>query len=509
MSGNINLENMLRIGTMLRGVYRVDSYLSSGGFGNTYAVTNVEFDEQYAIKEFFMSGVSERDANATTVSVSNSQNVAAFASQLSKFKKEARRLRKLHSPYIVRVYDLFEENGTAYYVMDYIDGESLSERLKRTGRPLAEAEVMRMLRQILSALDTAHSAGILHLDLKPANIMADRRGNVTLIDFGASKQRSATEGVSTSSSGVAYTNGYAPREQMEQNLDKFGPWTDFYALGATLYTLLTTKKPPLPSDIDDDRTADKHIALPMPPSVSAETRGLVLWMMSPGRTARPQSVAEIRSRIAGDDTTTVVETGTDGSTAGGQPPVEPPGQPTAKPRASRQRSHVIIAAAVVAGMALSLFFGARGCHGDNAATADSVAIDSAADGSNYLQRVDIEVEQGKCQYSGYVNGEGIPDGEGEAWFDDGRYYKGNFSDGKMVDDDAFFRFDNGDTFKGKFVDDHFSYGVYTVKQDGSYFKGSFDADGQPLRGSWYDKNGERVEDVPGPVTLKMSRDQVQ
>lgn len=299
---------MLQVGTILHGTYRIDGYLSSGGFGNTYVATNIEFNERYAIKEFFMRGISERDGNNTTVSVSNAESEATFNSQREKFKKEARRLRRLNSNHIVRVYDLFEENGTAYYVMDFIDGESLSARLKRTGTPLSEGEVLKILPQILDALEAAHNyrdpndhenkGGILHLDLKPANIMIDKQGMVKLIDFGASKQQSASGGATTSSA-ISYTNGYAPREQMEQNLDKFGPWTDFYALGATLYNLLTNKKPPLPSDIDDDETSDKHLALPFPTNINDKTKRLVLWLLSTNRKQRPQTIMEIKDFLDG------------------------------------------------------------------------------------------------------------------------------------------------------------------------------------------------------------------
>jgi len=110
---------MLKVGTILHGTYRIDSYLSSGGFGNTYVATNIEFDERVAIKEFFMRGVTQRDENQTTVSVSNSENTNSFFEQREKFKKEARRIRQLHNEHIVAFHDLFEENGTAYYVMDY------------------------------------------------------------------------------------------------------------------------------------------------------------------------------------------------------------------------------------------------------------------------------------------------------------------------------------------------------------------------------------------------------
>ena len=293
---DINVDNMLRVGTLLHGTYRIDRYLSSGGFGNTYVATNIQFGELYAIKEFFMRGISQRDNNNTTVSVSNTDNRDTFASQLEKFKKEARRLRKLNNEHIVRVHDLFEENGTAYYVMDYIDGENLSDRLKRTGKPLSEAEVMQLLPQILDALEAAHKEGILHLDLKPANIMVDKQGVVKLIDFGASKQQSA-QGGATTSTAVSYTNGYAPREQMEQNLEKFGPWTDFYALGATLYALLTNKKPPLPSDIDDDGSEDKHLALPMPANYDEKWKKMILWLMSTNRNDRPQNVDAFREQF--------------------------------------------------------------------------------------------------------------------------------------------------------------------------------------------------------------------
>lgn len=297
MQEQINNSSMLKVGTILRGTYRIESYLSSGGFGNTYVATNIEFDERVAIKEFFMKGVTQRADNQTTVSVSNSENHNSFLEQKEKFKKEARRLRKLNNEHIVSVHDLFEENGTAYYVMDYVDGENLTERLKRTGKPMNEEEVREILPQILDALKTVHDAGIWHLDLKPANIMLDKAGNVKLIDFGASKQLNVQKGGATTSTAISYTNGYAPREQMEQNYEKFGPWTDIYALGATLFTLLTNKRPPLPTDIDDDASEEKHKALPMSENISKEMKSLILWMMQTDRNQRPQIIKEVTSYL--------------------------------------------------------------------------------------------------------------------------------------------------------------------------------------------------------------------
>ena len=262
-------SNMLPVGTVLRGTYRIEKHLASGGFGNTYLAKNTAFDEVCAIKEFFIKGVCERDDDTCTVSVSNSENTLSFEQQRGKFKKEARRLRSIRNEHVVQVHDLFEENGTAYYVMDFVDG-----------------------------LAAVHAAGIWHLDIKPGNIMLDKQGCIKLIDFGASKQSDAEGGVTTSSA-ICYTPGYAPSEQMAQSYDKFGPWTDFYALGATLYKLLTNQTPPLPTDLSEDETADKRATLPMP-GVSEKMRSLVVWMMQVSRLKRPKDVAEIQRFMEGE-----------------------------------------------------------------------------------------------------------------------------------------------------------------------------------------------------------------
>ena len=271
--------------TLQGGKYRIERVLGQGGFGNTYVGYNTEFEETVAIKEFFMKGVTERNETTSVVSVSNADNVQQFEEQREKFKKEARRLRKLKNEHIVKVHDLFEENGTAYYVMDFIDGESLAEKMKKTGQPFTEAEARSILSQILEALKEVHQNEIWHLDLKPGNIMIDKKGVAYLIDFGASKQIRANGGMTTSTA-LCYTPGYAPNEQIGQMYDRFGPWTDIYALGATIYNLLTNKKPPMAIDIEED----EEDAFDFPTTVSDEMRKLVVWMMQPKRKARPQNV---------------------------------------------------------------------------------------------------------------------------------------------------------------------------------------------------------------------------
>ena len=289
---NIDQQNMLPIGTILRGTYRIEKHLSSGGFGNTYVVTHTQFEETYAMKEFFMKGINQRDGQ-TTVSVSNAENQGQFDSQLEKFKKEALRLRRLQNENTVRVHDLFEENSTAYYVMDLIDGESLSDKMKRLGRSLTETEVMALLPQVLHALEGVHNQQIWHLDLKPGNIMTDRQGRAVLIVFGASKQMDASQGYTGTSTTMPYTPGFAPPEQIEGSLKRIGPWTDFYALGATIYNLLTRQQPPSSTDV----MMEGEDAFHFPASLSSDMRQLIIWMMEARPASRPQSVEEIGQRM--------------------------------------------------------------------------------------------------------------------------------------------------------------------------------------------------------------------
>lgn len=296
-------KNMLPIGTLLNGGrYKVVKHLSSGGFGKTYVVEKVfHRGELYAMKEFFIKGVNARRGN--TVIVSNDENEDTFESQKSKFLTEAERLRDIENEHIVRVHDFFSDNETCYYIMDLIDGESLDAVKK----PLKEEKVWDILNQVLDALSTIHQKKTidnkkeriwLHLDIKPANLMIDKGGKVTLIDFGASKQLSANNNdLSLSMSQMSFTRGYAPIEQTSQNFDSIGPWTDFYALGATLYKLLTEKDSVIPeySELAEILYSNDDIikAFKFPKNISEKMRNLITWLMNPNRKKRPQSVEEI------------------------------------------------------------------------------------------------------------------------------------------------------------------------------------------------------------------------
>ena len=276
--------------TLQGGKYRIERVLGQGGFGITYLARNTMFDVDVAIKEFFMKDENDRDGSLVTIP--NTTKTDLFLGQKEKFKKEAKRIFKIKNEHIIGVHDLFEENNTVYYVMDYIDGENLAEYMRRAGQPMTEEALNQLLPQILDALKSIHEVSIWHLDLKPGNIMMDKQGNVYLIDFGASKQIRAN-GSMTTSTALCYTPGYAPNEQIGQMFDRFGPWTDIYALGATIYNLLTNKKPPMAIDIEED----EEDAFDFPTSISEAMCKLVVWMMQPKRKKRPQSVNEVITNI--------------------------------------------------------------------------------------------------------------------------------------------------------------------------------------------------------------------
>ncbi|MCR4602850.1 MAG: SUMF1/EgtB/PvdO family nonheme iron enzyme [Prevotella sp.] len=282
-------EQMLPVGTYLRnGAYLITSTLSSGGFGNTYVVRNTIFNETYAMKEFFMKGINIRQGN--DVIVSQRDNEEVFLSQKAKFQKEALRLRQLSSPGIVKIHDFFEENGTSYYVMDFIEGHSLAGV-----KTMPEQQAQHVLSGVLEVLALVHREGFTHMDIKPANIMVDNNGQIFLIDFGASKQLTSNErNTLTTDTAMPYTKGYAPIEQVNEEFENICPATDIYALGATYYRLLTGNMPPSSSQIVEQGRE----AFSFPPDVSDAAQQLVRWMMQPSMKKRPQTVDVIRDYLS-------------------------------------------------------------------------------------------------------------------------------------------------------------------------------------------------------------------
>ena len=279
--------------TLQGGKYKIIRTLGQGGFGITYLAEQVMLDRKVAIKEFFMKEYCDRDESTSRVTMGSEGSRDSVNRYREKFLKEARNIAKLNHPNIVKIIDVFEENDTAYYVMEYVKGQSLREYVKQTSQSrLSEDEALKLFQPIKDSLGYLHENRVTHLDIKPDNILIRENGAPVIVDFGLSKHYSSKGTPTSTIKAAGCSTGYSPMEQYV-GITTFTPEADIYALGATLYNLLTNKKPPLPSDIDDDRSADKHLALPMPATVSEKTKQLILSMLTTDRLNRPQSVEDI------------------------------------------------------------------------------------------------------------------------------------------------------------------------------------------------------------------------
>lgn len=243
----------LKSGSLLgEGRYRIVRELGQGGFGITYLAIQKGLDREVAIKEFFMKELCERDVTTSRVSIGTEGGRDTVERFREKFLKEARNIGKLNHPNIVRIMDIFEENGTAYYVMEYAENGSLADKVKKEGY-LSEAVATRYIIQVADAIDYIHQHKMNHLDVKPANIILSEKDMPILIDFGLSKQYDNVTGGQTSTTPVGISEGYAPMEQyMQGGVGVFSPETDIYSLGATFYKLLTGNTPPNASIVTNE-----------------------------------------------------------------------------------------------------------------------------------------------------------------------------------------------------------------------------------------------------------------
>lgn len=288
------MENMssLRPGTILKnGNYRIEGVLGNGGFGITYRAIQSGLERVVAIKEFFLDDYCERSGSTSQV-VYGVTSATSIATRLKeKFLKEAQLVSQLKCRNIVEIYDVFEENNTAYYVMEYIPGLNLGDYIKKNG-PMTEKQALPVIAQVANALEYIHNRKILHLDVKPANIMFRENDEVVLIDFGISK-RYDDKGTQTSSAILGRSRGYAPIEQYKTTaLEHFSPATDIYSLGATLYYLLTGMTPPESDEVLND-------GIPQIIGVTPTVYNAIVAAMQPTVKSRPQSISRFMSLFKG------------------------------------------------------------------------------------------------------------------------------------------------------------------------------------------------------------------
>ena len=291
----------LQPGTLLQGDrYRIIDILGQGGFGITYLAEQIMAERKVCIKEFFPKEYYNRDEDSRSISLGTQGSAETMELYKAKFVKEAKTIAKLDHPNIIHIFDVFSENNTAYYVMEYIEGESLSDVVKRNGGALAESVAVDYIKQTASALGYIHERNIMHLDVKPANIMLRKAdGKPVLIDFGLSKQYDA-EGNQTSSTPVGISAGFAPMEQYQQGgVKEFSPETDIYSLGATLYYLVTGCVPPQAAAIVDDGLPE------LPAHLSQGVRRAIERSMEITRKRRPHSMSEFVALLGDGNTATI------------------------------------------------------------------------------------------------------------------------------------------------------------------------------------------------------------
>lgn len=230
----------LKPGVILKERYKIEEVIGAGGFGITYRAWDPLLQSYVAIKEYYPSGIATRSADSSKVCVPVGQEQREYHRGRIRFLKEAQDVARFQSePNIVSIYDYLEENDTAYMVMEYLHGCTLKQYIRENGGRLDTDHILHICLSVLDALAVVHKAGMIHRDISPENIFICEDLTVKLIDFGAAKQV-YLDGEQTMS--VVLKPGYAPPEQYAKK-DKQGPWTDIYALGATLYFAATGEKP--------------------------------------------------------------------------------------------------------------------------------------------------------------------------------------------------------------------------------------------------------------------------
>lgn len=507
--------------TLMQGKYRIVAVLGQGGFGITYKGEHTMLGTTVAIKEFFMKGACERDENSThvTTSQSNSELASRFR---TKFLKEAKTLAALKHPNIIRVFDVFEDNGTAYYVMDYIEGNNLSDIVEGKGR-LSEPLALKYICQVANALDYLHQKKLLHLDVKPANILLDKNtGNAILIDFGVSKQYDQ-DGQQTSTTPPAISKGYSPVEQYAQgsNVKTFSPATDIYSLAATLYKLVTGNTPPESNLLLNE---DEQLP-PYPSNVSEATRNAIAECLQT-RKKRPQSISEFLQLLDSEPISNI-DTPEEEDTILKSQYKKSQEVLTTPIKTNKDNLNTVLKIGAVIAFVVIIFVLFNKCGGsssndspsevdldsvvyedvdtaavawdDSTASYEDVFTDDTDNDVSYVapkQQSSDEITKGSENYEGgskfvgtFKNGVRL---KGTYTWANGNRFEGDFKDGKLSQGTLYFA--DGERFSGNFnSNEERTYGVYYYT-NGDRYEGNFNSNGlKHGSGTYYWKDGDRYE----------------
>lgn len=539
MSQEKNYTQALQPGTMLNGgehPYKVVRVLGQGGFGITYLVSGrlrvgtINVTVQFAVKEFFVKACCFRDEDGTTMLCTPGM-LNEVTADLKAFVNEGKRLQQVCqlSPHIVNVNEVFEANGTAYYVMEYLDGGDLRTLIRGRGNPLNEEEMMTILRPVANAVQILHKHKMLHLDIKPENIVmrsgAGEQGErvPVLIDFGISIHFDRRGNPTTKSTGQGTSRGYSPMEQYAA-INRFAPALDIYALSATCYYMLTGRDPAMAFDIKPGEIAsDLRECGVSEPVMQAVAHGMaplshdrpatveaLLEQFETALTARasqPTSATQVslqqqdQSKPQNEETVdsnptlrlSQVEGNSRVDTAGLWPKLKRP---------------LILAGSVLV-VAVVAFSVARmmshSTHSDSTPATDSLTaqVENEPPAPHTITVTDITVHDypnqatwGDYTYSGEVMSDkpNIPNGKGKGVYNVGSgvtaEYEGSYVNGVREDSAAVYKWSNGDSYTGSFVDDRFGKGTH-VRSNGDSYTGTF-KDGQYYNGTYRYSTGQTI-----------------
>ena len=278
-------------GTVIWNRYRLDQPIGMGGFGITYKGYDMESGMVVAVKEYFPLGVVTRNSNGSVI-VMGMENEADFQHGVDRFLREARDVTRFYdNPNIVKVHNFFKENGTAYMVMEFLEGCTLKEYIERNGGRIDYAMAIQVIFSMMETLEQVHEVGMVHRDISPDNIYICRDSSIRLIDFGAAKITTERDNRSAS---VVLKQGYAPMEQYSSK-GNIGPWTDVYAFGALMYFMLTGVRPSesVYRMYDDDVVPPEQLN----PNITPDISRVIMKALQMRIEDRYQNMSEMRSDL--------------------------------------------------------------------------------------------------------------------------------------------------------------------------------------------------------------------
>lgn len=492
-------------GTILNGKYVLGKALGEGGFGISYVGWDLNLEHKVAIKEYYpIHHVTRQTRFSSTVTVLTGTSLEFYQKGLGKFVEEARSLAKFSGlPGIVLVRDYFQENGTAYIIMEFAEGETLKTVLEKSGGRLPVETVLRIIRPVIESLEEVHKKGLIHRDISPDNLMVDKDGGVKLLDFGAARNYISEKEKSLS---IILKPGYAPEEQYRSRGEQ-GPWTDVYALCATIYRAITGVLPPESLDRANGEKLKPPSSLGIiisPQQEKTLMKGLELYKKD-----RFATMEELRCALYQAGTMSGSAPMPDTNPTSGPDPIRssnPESNPIhgshPKQDSKEKKSGLLLAATVVT---LLCFLGIAYVREESDARTDLTEKD-------FRRQIKTEwTSENGNHYEGFQNEDGLPNGMGKVIYADGDQYEGYFAEGYRQGHGKY-TWENGAMYVGNYMGGKKSgFGILEFADTEQVYIGEWNENQREGLGILYDKKDQyemgvwkenkKVEDLRG-VPLK-------